>query len=71
MRGSHSLAVEDAEGARRHAVDAPVGVAVVVAQRYREAAVVGPDQIDVLALRTVDGQHGTLALVGHVVTHPF
>ena len=40
------LRVEGSQGAVGHAVDGPVGVAVLVADGDREAAVVGPQQVD-------------------------
>ena len=54
---------DDPESARRHAVDAPVGVAVVVADSDGEAAVVGPDDSDGAALVALDPQRAALAAV--------
>jgi len=58
-----TLLVDDSQGARFHAVDAPRGVALLVADRDGESAVVGPDQVDLLALLALDFKAGTLAPV--------
>ena len=46
-----------------HAVDAPVGVAVLIADGYGEAAEVGAHQVDHLTLLAAEGQVGALARV--------
>ena len=55
--------VDDAQRARLQAVDAPVGVADVVADGDGEAAEVGADDVDDGALVAVDVQRGVLAAV--------
>lgn len=61
------LVVQHAEGLGRHAVDAPVGVPVLVAYRDREPAVVRPYQMDQLPLAALDLQRLALAGVCGVV----
>lgn len=55
----------------RHAVDAPLRVAVVVADGYREATVIGTDQMDQLAVFTLDLQRLAFARVGRVIAGLF
>lgn len=55
----------------RHAVDAPLRVAVIVADGDGEAAVVGADQMDQLAVLTLDLQSLAFARVGRVVAGLF
>lgn len=59
--------MENSETLGRHAVDGPLRVAVVVADGDGEAAVVGPDEVDLLARPARDGQCLALARVGRVV----
>lgn len=54
---------DDLIAGRRHAVDLPVQLAVLVAYLNREAAVIGANQLDVLAELTLDGQLFFLARV--------
>ena len=54
---------DDPQRPGRHAVDAPVRVAVVVADGDGEAAVVGPDDVQELALLAGAGQPRALARV--------
>ena len=61
------LALEDSGCSRRHAVDAPVGVAVLVADGDGEPAVVGPDHLDRLVGLALNGQVVALAAVGSLV----
>ena len=42
----NALGMEDAQGSVRHAVDAPLGVTVLVADGDGEAAVIGAHQVD-------------------------
>ena len=49
-----TLLVDDSQGARLHAVDAPRGVALLVADRDGEATVVGSHQVDLLPLLALD-----------------
>lgn len=65
LAGLRALAprADDAQRARRHAVDAPVGVAVRVADRDGEAAVVCADDVEVEAGRAADVQPRVLARV--------
>lgn len=55
----------------RHAVDAPLRVAVVVADGDREATVIGTDQMDQLAVFTLDLQRLAFARVGRVIAGLF
>ena len=55
------------QGPRRHAVDAPVRVAVQVANGDAEPAVVGPDDVEVKAGAAGDVELGLLAGVGSLV----
>lgn len=66
-RVRYSLAVQHAEGLGRHAVDAPIGVPVLVAYRDREPAVVRPYQVNQLPLAALDLQRLALAGVCGVV----
>ena len=65
LAGLRALAprADDAQRARGHAVDAPVGVAVRVADRDGEAAVVCADDVEVEAGRAADVQPRVLARV--------
>ena len=77
----HSLVLQDSGGLWRHAVDAPVGVAVLVADGDAEAAVVGADHLDgaaaviaaaaaaavIAVVVAVDPQFVVLASVGRLV----
>ena len=65
LAGLRALAprADDAQRARRHAVDAPVGVAVRVADRDGEASVVCADDVEVEAGRAADVQPRVLARV--------
>lgn len=65
--GKNLLAVQHTEGLWGHAVDAPVGVPVLVAYRYREPPVVRSDQVDQLSLAALDRQRLALAGVRGVV----
>ena len=57
------LLLKDVSGLGRHAVDAPVRLAVVIADRDAEPPVVGADDLDVLViLLALD--HQLLALAG-------
>ena len=58
-----TLLVDDSQGARFHAVDAPRGVALLVTDGDGESAIVGPDQVDLLALLALDLKARTLAPV--------
>ena len=55
--------IENPERSWLHAVDAPVGDALVVADGDGEAAVVGPHQVDGGALLAGDVQDGALAAI--------
>lgn len=61
------LAVEHPEGFGRHTIDAPVGVPVLVAYRYREPSVIRSDKMDQLSLAALDPQCFPLAGVRGVV----
>ena len=62
---------DDPQCSRAHAVDAPVRVSVVVADGDGEAAVVGPDDVQVAILGAVDLQSRALARVrGEVARLP-
>ena len=65
LAGLRALAprADYAQRARRHAVDAPVCVAVRVADRDGEAAVVSADDVEVEAGRAADVQPRVLARV--------
>lgn len=62
-----ALRVQHAQTLRRHAIDAPVDVPMVVADRDREAAVVGAYQIDQVARVAFDRQRFALARVRRLV----
>lgn len=62
-----ALAVEHPEGFGRHTIDAPVGVPVLVAYRYREPSVIRSDKMDQLSLPALDPQCFPLAGVRGVV----
>lgn len=66
-----TFVVQHPEALRRHAVDGPLGVAVVVADGDGEASVVGPDEVDLLARPAGDGQRLALARVRRVVARLF
>ena len=55
--------VDDAEGPGLHAVDGPVGVALLVADGDGEAAKVGPDQVDERSLLASYLEGGSFAAV--------
>lgn len=61
------LVVQHAERFGRHAVDAPLGVPVLIAYRDGEPAIVRPYQVDQLALAALDLQRLALASVCGVV----
>lgn len=56
---------------RRHAIDAPVRVAVVVADRDGEAPVVGPYQVYLLPILALELQCLALASIRRVVARLF
>ena len=58
-----TLLVDDSQGARFHAVDAPRGVALLVADGDGESAVVGSHQVNLLAVLAFDLQARSLAPV--------
>ena len=61
---------DDPEGAGRHAVDTPVGVAMLVADGNGEPAIVGPDDVKMSVGGTGDVQPGVLAgIVGLILFH--
>lgn len=62
-----ALVVQHAERFGRHAVDAPLGVPVLIAYRDGEPAIVRPYQVDQLALAALDLQRLALASVCGVV----
>lgn len=64
----YSLHVQNPKTLGRHAVDAPFGVAVVVADCDREAAVIGPDKLDQLPFTAFYFQYLALACVCRVVS---
>ena len=59
--------LDDPQGPRGHAVDGPLGVAVGVADGDREAAVVGPDDVEPQPGGAGDVQPGVFAGVGRAV----
>ena len=67
-RNDELLGVQGTEGAMRHAVDAPISVAMLVANGDGETAVVGPQQVDHLSgVVARERQRGALARVGRPV----
>lgn len=66
-RVRYLLVVQHAERFGRHAVDAPLGVPVLIAYRDGEPAIVRPYQVDQLALAALDLQRLALASVCGVV----
>lgn len=66
-RSAYLLAVQHPEGLWRHTVDAPFGIPVLVAYRYREPAVVRSDEMDQLSLAALEPQCFTLAGVRGIV----
>lgn len=62
-----ALVVQHAERSGRHAVDAPLGVPVLVAYRDGEPAIVRPYQVDQFSLAAFDLQRLALASVCGVV----
>lgn len=61
------LAVQHPERLGRHAVDAPLGVPVLVAYRYREPSVICSYEMDQLPLAALDPQCFPFAGVRGVV----
>jgi len=66
-RVRYLLVVQHAERFGRHAVDAPIGVPVLIAYRDGEPAIVRPYQVDQLSLTALDLQCLALASVCGVV----
>ena len=63
----YSLGLQDPETLVGHAVDAPLVVAVVIADGDGEPAVISADQVDVAPVATLDGQGLALARVRRLV----
>lgn len=60
--------MQDPQAPSRHTVDAPVGVAVVVADGDREPSIVGPDEVDDGTLAAADLQGLAFARVRRLVS---
>jgi hypothetical protein len=67
IKKEYSLALEHFGGSGRHAVDAPLRVAVHVADGDGEAAVVGANHLDGLVAAALDEQLVALASVGRAI----
>ena len=65
------LVMKHAMRAQTHAVDGPLGVAVLVADGDGEATVVGPDQVDDVVAVAAHVQRRTLASVRRPVLRSF
>lgn len=59
--------MQNSETPGGHAVDAPVGIAMVVADRYGESPVIRPDEVDDRTLGASDLQRLPLARVRRLV----
>lgn len=64
------LVVQDAVRPGTHAVDGPLGVAMLVADGDAEAAVVGPDEVDHVTRVALHVEGGALARVRRPVARP-